>query len=69
MSYSHTEAYQLMFQEYPDVVSIAQLSKMLGVSEKTAYRLLKENQISHFKIGRTYRIPKLHILSFMSTAV
>ena len=33
---------------------------------KTAYRLLKENQIAHFKIGRSYRIPKLNILNYIS---
>lgn len=66
MAYSKKDAYCLMFKEYPDVVSIAQLSQMLGISEKTAYRLLKENQIEHFKIGRSYRIPKLNVLSYMS---
>ena len=66
MAYTKKDAYCLMFKEYPDVVSIAQLSQMLGISEKTAYRLLKENQIEHFKIGRSYRIPKLNVLSYMS---
>lgn len=66
MAYSKKDAYILMFKEYPDVVSITQLSQMLCISEKTAYRLLKDNQIEHFKIGRTYRIPKLNVLSYMS---
>ena len=66
MAYTKKDAYCLMFKEYPDVVSITQLSQMLGISEKTAYRLLKENQIEHFKIGRSYRIPKLNVLSYMS---
>lgn len=66
MAYSQKDAYSLMFKEYPDVVSITQLSQMLCISEKTAYRLLKDNQIEHFKIGRTYRIPKLNVLSYMS---
>lgn len=66
MAYSKKDAYSLMFKEYPDVVSITQLSQMLCISEKTAYRLLKDNQIEHFKIGRTYRIPKLNVLSYMS---
>ncbi|MBD8925301.1 MAG: DNA-binding protein [[Eubacterium] rectale] len=55
-----------MFREYPDVVSISQLSQMLCISEKTAYRLLKENKIEYFKIGRTYRIPKISVLAYMS---
>ena len=66
MAYSKKDAYNQMFKEYPHVVSITQLSQMLCISEKTAYRLLKDNQIEHFKIGRTYRIPKLNVLSYMS---
>lgn len=66
MAYSAHDAYNMVFTEYPDVVSITQLSQMLGISEKTAYRLLKEKQIAHFKIGRAYRIPKLNILDYMA---
>lgn len=65
MAYSKKDAYSLMFKEYPDVVSISQLSEMLCISEKTAYQLLKDNQIEHFRIGRTYRIPKLNVISYM----
>lgn len=66
MSYSTRDAYSMVFTEYPDVVSIAQLSQMLCVSEKTAYKLLKDKRIAHFKIGRTYRIPKLSVLDYMT---
>ena len=53
----------MIFKEYPDVVSVTQMSKMLGISEKSAYRLLKKNCI--FKVGRTYKIPKLHIFNYL----
>lgn len=63
------EAYKLIFREYPDVVSVEQMCKMLGgISTKTAYRLLRQNQIKHFKIGRTYKIPKLHIFEYLAVA-
>ena len=26
---------------------------------------LRDNKIEHFKVGRTYKIPKIHILSFL----
>ena len=58
-------AYRTMFRQYPDVVSVEQMSEMLGVSSKTGYRLLRENSIAHFRVGRSYRIPKLHILSYL----
>jgi len=58
--------YTLMFQDYPDVVNIAQLCDMLGgISTKTAYKLLQTNRIQHFKIGRSYKIPKAHIIAYL----
>ena len=65
MAYSKKDDYSLMFREYPDVVSIPQLSEMLCISEKTAYQLLKENKIEHFRIGRAYRIPKLNVITYL----
>ncbi|NLI13918.1 MAG: helix-turn-helix domain-containing protein [Peptococcaceae bacterium] len=37
-----------------------------GISTKTGYRLLRQNQIKHFKIGRTYKIPKFHIFEYLA---
>ena len=60
------EAYKLVFREYPDVVTVGQMSEMLGISSKTAYCLLRNNQIDHFKVGRTYKIPKIHIFAYLN---
>ena len=37
---SKKDAYRVMFRSYPDVVSVEQMSEMLGICEKSAYRLL-----------------------------
>ena len=42
------------------------MSEMLGISTKTAYKLLKEDKIEHFMIGRIYKIPKYHILQYLN---
>lgn len=65
MALTNKDAYRVMFRDYPDVVCVEQMSEMLGISTKTAYRLLKDNEIKHFRVGRTYKIPKLHILSYL----
>ena len=57
-----------MFSDYPDVVDVEQMSEMLGISTKTGYKLLKENKIQHFKIGRSYKVPKHNILLFIKAA-
>ena len=67
MSFTDKEAYALFFQAFPDVLTVPQLSRMLNINEKTAYQLVREKQINHFKIGRTYRIPKISVLNYLNT--
>lgn len=58
----------LMYRDYPDIVNINQLCVMLGnISTKTAYKLLHADRIAYFKIGRTYKIPKIHIIAYLSS--
>ena len=38
------DTYLLMFKKYPDVVDVEQMSEMIGISTKTAYKLLREDQ-------------------------
>ena len=60
------EAYRLLFTEYPDVVNIKQMCEMLGgIGEKTGYRLLRTGEIKYFTIGRSYRIPKIHVIDYL----
>ena len=58
--------YQVMFQDYPDIVNAAQMCEMLGgISIKTGYELLRSGKIKSFQIGRNYRIPKIYILEYI----
>jgi len=46
---------------------VEEMCEMLGgISTKTGYRILKDNRIKHFKIGRAYKIPKLHIFEYLA---
>ncbi len=60
------ETYAAVFKGYPDVVTAEQMSEMLKISTKTAYRLLKSNTIKHFMAGCFYKIPKYHILVYLN---
>ncbi len=63
------EAYTLLFRDYPDVVSVKQMCKMLGgIGEKTGYRLLHSGKIKYFTIGRSYRIAKMHVIDYLALA-
>ena len=65
MSLTMKDAYSVMLREYPDVMNIAQMSQALGVSTKTGYGLLKSGKVACLKVGRAYRIPKVHLLTYM----
>lgn len=62
---SFLDIYKSILKEYPDVMSVEEVSKALGVSDKTIYRLLRENKIEHIMMGRKYRIPKAHLFSYL----
>ena len=65
MSFTMKDAYNVMLREYPDVMNIEQMSQALGVSTKTGYGLLKSGKVACLKVGRAYRIPKVHLLTYM----
>lgn len=58
---------QVMFREYPDVVDVDDLCKMLdGISKKLAYRLLAAQEIRSVRIGRSYKIPKACVIEYLT---
>ena len=65
MGYTLKDAYSVMLKHYPDVMSIEEMSRALGVSTKTGYKLIRTGKITAMKVGRTYRIPKVHLLAYL----
>lgn len=60
------EYYRKLFQNYPDLVGVEQLRKMLGgVGELQVRRLLQQKRIKSFQIRREYRIPKEYIIDYV----
>ena len=60
-----SDVYRSVLKEYPDILTVEEMSKALGVSTKTGYKLIRENKIECIKVGRSYRIPKAHLLSYL----
>lgn len=65
MGYTMRDVYGVMLKDYPDVMNIEEMSRALGVSTKTGYKLLRTGKITAMKVGRTYRIPKGHLLTYL----
>lgn len=59
------ELYKMMFPEYPDIVTVAQLQEMLGVSRHLAYDLINDGYIPGVKIGNTFKIPKVNVINYV----
>ena len=55
-----------MFHEYPDIVTVDQVCRMLNVGKASAYTLLQERQIRHVRVGRKYIIPKSAVIGFVN---
>ena len=45
--------------------NIEQMCDALRISTKTGYKLLHEGKIPAMKIGRSYRIPKAHLFTYL----
>ena len=62
------ESYTLMFTDYPDIVNLTQMRKMLGgISNSLAYRMLREKKIKSKKVGREYKIPTDNVIKYVMT--
>lgn len=60
------ELYQMMFPDYPDIVTVKQLREMLGVSRALAYKLINNGYIQAVKIGTSLKIPKVSVINFVT---
>ena len=60
-----SDVYRSVLKDYPDVLTVEEMSRALGISTKTGYKLIRENKIESLKVGRSYRIPKAQLLSYM----
>lgn len=48
-----------------DVITIAELCELLGISKRYAYQFIKENDIKHKKVGKKFFISKKSLEEFM----
>ncbi|MDR0861854.1 MAG: helix-turn-helix domain-containing protein [Oscillospiraceae bacterium] len=57
-----------MLNQYPDVLTVKQVSEILQLSEDSVYRILKDGEIGCRKIRRKYVIPKLAVIDYLQSA-
>ena len=57
-----------MFEDYPDVLSAEEAAEALRIRENAIYRLLNEGRLKAFKNGRTWKIPREALRSYVLEA-
>ena len=67
MGDTKTKDYQI-FAEYPDVVCVSDLTKMLHIGKNKAYELINTNTIQTIKIGKKHIIPKYRVIEFLMSS-
>lgn len=56
----------LAFDEYPDIVDTDELCQMLGgINKKIVQRMLRNKKIPSFRIGRLYKVVKVHVIDYI----
>jgi len=59
------DVYRIVFNGYPEVLDVKQVSKALGISTKTVYKLIRSGALSSMKVGREFRVPKMVIMDYV----
>lgn len=58
--------YEIQLCQYPDVLTTAELKKVLGgIGDKTVKKLVDQGAIQYFLLRNTYRFPKIYVIDFM----
>ena len=57
-----------MFKDYPEILTIPQVAKALGIGKKAAYALVNNKQLGAVRIGRTIKVPKFCLEEYIKTA-
>lgn len=55
----------VIFTQYPDMMTIADLRSALGIGRTKAYELVSSGEIRSFRVGKTIRIPKASVLDYV----
>lgn len=54
-----------MFNNYEELLTIEELCEALYIGRNTAYALLNQGKIKAFKIGRTWKIPRIALEEYI----
>ena len=57
-----------MLKDYPDVLDVKQVAKILGIGINLAYKLINSKQIGSLRIGSKIIVPKICVSDYLNSA-
>ena len=54
-----------MLEQYNEILTIYELCEILMIGKNLAYRLLSENKIKAFRIGKKWKITKTSVENYL----
>ena len=54
-----------MFNNLPDILTVQDIQKALGIGRSLAYRLINGGDIPHMRVGKTIKIPKKFFVDYI----
>lgn len=58
-------AYKDVFANYPDILTVKDVCKMLRIDSKKAYKLIKSGEMKSIRLDRSVRIAKVWVLEYL----
>ena len=59
------KVYKIAFRNYPDIMGIDDLCKMLNIGKRKAYAMVKEGIIPKIPGSRTIKIAKISVIEYV----
>jgi excisionase family DNA binding protein len=56
-----------MFDNYPDIMTMPQVSEALQIGRTSAYMLANRNLLEHIRIGQSIRVPKSCLIKYVES--
>lgn len=54
-----------MFESYDDILTVTDLAEALRIGTTQAYRILRSKELSAFKEGKDWKIPKESLIKYV----
>ncbi|MBE5879085.1 MAG: helix-turn-helix domain-containing protein [Lachnospiraceae bacterium] len=54
-----------MFEQYPEIMSVYDVSEALYIGKNRTYELLEEGVLKGFRIGRIWKIPRNNLEEYV----